>query len=323
MARHGGTGSIEGQVYADWNGNGLQEAGEQPLENIPIRLSSLGNSSTSRAGEFAFLNVPIGPLQIGIDIPSLPVDFDAPQVPQVQVELRRGETRRLIFGLVPLGSLGGRVARDINGNGLLDDGDPPVDGAVLVLDGGARTELARGGRFRFDAIRSGDHTVSLLQESLPEGSAIIGPASVGLTIGKDALAPETTFLVSIHERPEVRRVFPGVGDPGPARPSPSTGPPPVAPPVASEPAERPADAGATAQFAIQVAALGDAARAATLVEELRAAGFTAYLVQPTRTVPDALYRVRIGFFETREEAEQKVRALEQRLGTKLWVIRER
>jgi cell division septation protein DedD len=59
------------------------------------------------------------------------------------------------------------------------------------------------------------------------------------------------------------------------------------------------------------------------VEELRAAGFTAYLVQPTRTVPDALYRVRIGFFETREEAEQKVRALEQRLGTKLWVIRER
>jgi hypothetical protein len=297
MARHGGTGAIEGLVYADWNGNGLQEPGELPLEHIPIRIASLAETSTSRAGEFAFLNVPIGLLQIGIDIPSLPVDFDAPQVPQVQVDLRRGETRRLVFGLVPLGSLGGHVVRDLNENGILDQDDTAVEDAVLVLDGGTRTEKVRGGQFRFDAVPSGAHTVSLLPESLPEDSTIIGPASVELTIGMHALAPETVFLVRLQERPEIRRVFPRRRAPEPPA--------------------------ATAPFAIRIAWFGDAASGTVLVEELRTAGFAAYLVQPAGTTTNAGYEVRVGLFETQEAAEQEARVLEKRLGTNLRVITAR
>jgi cell division septation protein DedD len=139
--------------------------------------------------------------------------------------------------------------------------------------------------------------VSLLPESLPEDSTIIGPASVELTIGMHALAPETVFLVRLQERPEIRRVFPRRRAP-----------------------ELPA---ATAPFAIRIAWFGDAASGTVLVEELRTAGFAAYLVQPAGTTTNAGYEVRVGLFETQEAAEQEARVLEKRLGTNLRVITAR
>ena len=315
-ARHGGTGSIRGLVYTDWNANGLQDPDEPPLENIPIRLASLGHTSTSQAGEFAFVNVPIGVQEVGIDLASLPVDFDAPRVPQVQVELRRGDARRLSFGLVPLGAIAGRVRRDANGSGAADDGDDGMDGAVVVLDGGARSEKVRGGRFRFDAVPSGDHEVTLLQESLPDGAVIIGPRSNRAAIGRDELAPEIAFLVDVRERPEIRTVFPTAPPAAPAaRPrTPARSP---ARPIA---AARPSRAG---QFAVQVAALNDPSRAAALVEELRAAGRSAYLVSPPFTDPDAPYRVRVGPFDSRAAAGREAIVLGSQRGGRMWVVRER
>ena len=95
MSRHGGTGSVVGAVFADWNGNGAQDPGDAALENIPIRLANLGSANTTRNGEFAFVNVPIGLLQVGIDLTSLPVDFDPPIVAQVQLDLARGESKKI------------------------------------------------------------------------------------------------------------------------------------------------------------------------------------------------------------------------------------
>lgn len=124
MSRHSGTGSVVGTVFADWNGNGTQDPGDAALENIPIRLANLGSANTTRSGEFAFVNVPIGLLQVGIDLTSLPVDFAPPTVPQIQVDLARGESKKITFGLVPLGSVTGSVIHDVNANGQTDPGEP-------------------------------------------------------------------------------------------------------------------------------------------------------------------------------------------------------
>jgi cell division septation protein DedD len=327
MARHSGTGSLNGIVFSDWNGNGQQDPDESPVENIPVRVANLANANTSRSGEFAFVNVPAGLHQIGIDLHSLPVDFDPPRVAQVQVDLPRGATRRLAFGLVPLGSISGRVVRDANENGRADPGEEAITGAVLVLNGGARSELARAGAFRFDAVRSGTHTVTLLPESLPEGSAIVEPASRTVEIGRQALAPETIFLVVVRERPELRRVFPpatGHDTPGSTRPR--AGAAPAASPKGA-PAREPATAAAPGaprqQYAVQIAAFNDPSRAAGLVEELRREGFSAYLVVPPVSDPGAPYRVRVGLYDTHAAAEKEARAIEKRRGEKVWVIRER
>ena len=320
-----GTGTIAGSVFADWNGNGQPDAGEEVLAGIPIALGSVSHVTTGRDGQFAFLNVPAGSMQVRLDLNALPVDFDAPADTQMELDLARGETRRVAFGLVPLGGVRGRVFEDANKNGQLDPGEPPVNNAVIVLDGGQRSELARGGQFRFDAVRAGDHRIELLKESLPEGAAIIGEAERPAAVTRERPQVEVTFLVTIEKRPEVRKVFPpkGGGRGGAALPStpvagaartPATGT------GTRAPARSPAPSARNRPFTIQIAALTDAGHARGLTDELKRAGFAAYLVTPPAG-GDGLYRIRVGTYATRAAAQRMVVRLEKRLGLKLWITR--
>jgi cell division septation protein DedD len=343
MSRHSGTGSVIGAVFADWNANGIQDPGDAALENIPIRLANLGSANTTRSGEFAFVNVPVGLLQVGVDLTSLPVDFDPPTVAEVQLNLGRGESKKVTFGLVPLGSVSGRVIHDVNGNGQADDGEPSIDGAVLTLDGGARSEVVRRGSFRFDAIRSGDHRVELLADSLPEGALIVGEPTAVVSIRRDAITASAQFVVKVQPRPEVRRVFPPgpKSAPAPRQPAGSAAaakPPagkaasspteaarverpssaPVAPPSAT-----PSSSATDEQFAIQIAAVSDPIRARRLVEQLRNKGYQAYVVEPSPSDTDAPYRIRIGGFTSRPAAQKAAQALQRERGQKVWVVRER
>ena len=161
-------------VFTDWNGNGLQEAGENPVQGVPLRLDPLGRTETGKNGEFVFHNVPDGLHDVGLDLGALPIDFDAPSIPKVQVALSGKDTLQVAFGLIPLGAIRGRVVRDLNGNGMADRDEPAIEGAVVVLDEGRRSERSKRGQFAFEAVPSGEHTVTLLSESLPEGAMIAG-----------------------------------------------------------------------------------------------------------------------------------------------------
>ena len=344
--RSRGTGQIIGTVFTDWNGNGLQDPDEGPLENIPVRVSALSTVTTRRDGEFVFLNVPVGPQQVGLDTAAVPIDFDPPAVSLVDLELERGDTRRVSFGLLPLGSVRGRVIRDANGNGKVDPGEEPIDGAILVLDGGKRSEQVRRGVFRFDSIRSGDHVVSLLADSLPEGAVITGTAAVPVALTRTQLTADLDFLVTVTKRPETRKVFPPRGGGQPAsrpRPAPSapaaatagdrpaSAPARVEPPraearAARVPAQRPAagisEPADSRRFAVQIAALSDPLRARLLVHDLSTAGYPAYLVEPGPADPDGPYRVRVGGYKSREAAAGAAVTLQKLRGEKLWVIGE-
>ncbi len=331
-SRARGTGSIAGLVFEDWDADGVPDADERPLEGIPILLGTAGSTVSSAQGEFAFVNVAVGLQRVGLDLSALPVDFDAPPVTSVQIELARSDTRRVSFGLVPLGTVTGRVLRDANGNGQIDAADQLFETGVLVLDDGARSESVRGGRFRFDAIRSGQHTVDLLAESLPEGAAIVGERRAAVSIAKATPTVSVDFLVKVEKRPEIRRVFPpkgGVPPAGasgaPARTPPRRGAPPAAqerPTARSVPASGGAPKAAQ-RFTIQIAALSDPARAIALARKLTIAAFPAYVVEPGAPDPDRLYRVRVGPYATRVAVDKVRIRLEKRLGERLWVIRER
>ncbi len=304
-----GTGTIAGEVFADWNANGVRDPGEDPLAGIAVALGAVGRASSGPDGQFRFAQVPAGPARVGPDVTALPVDYDLPQPAQVDVEVARDRVSRVSFGLVPLGTVHGGVYRDANGNGRADDQDEPIDGAVVILDAGVRSELARGGAFRFDAVRSGPHRVRLLADSLPAGADIQGAAEVAVEVTRDRLDPQVTFLVRLEPRPEVRRVFPPAGVPapapapvappvGPARPTPAaSGTPTTAPPPTSPPPAR------SDLTVLQIAAVGRFDRAQSLVDDLRARGFDAYIVPPAPGGPDAFYRVRVGTFATRRTAE--------------------
>jgi cell division septation protein DedD len=229
------------------------------------------------------------------------------------------------------------VIRDANANGKADPGEESMNGAVVVLDAGARSEQVRGGRFRFEAVRSGSHAIKLLIESLPGGAAIKGDAEVPAVLARDRMSAEATFLVTVEKRPEIRRVFPPRGGGAAAAGTPARGRGGAAPAGAagapSKPsrpagsAARPGGAGPAAspsrgRFAIQIAALSDRSNAQSLLDELKAAGLPAYITQPGS--PDGgLYRIRVGPYATRSAAQKALGALEEARGEKLWVTRER
>ena len=330
-----GSGTISGSVFADWNANGQPDPGEELLPGIPIALGNLSHVSTGRDGQFSFLNVPAGSQQVRLDLNALPVDFDPPAETDVPLDLGRGETRRVVFGLVPLGSVHGRVIEDANRNGQIDPGEPLVDNAVLVLDGGLRSELARAGRFRFEAVRAGNHRIELLRESLPEGATIVSAVEQPAPVTREQPQTEVTYLVTIEKRPEVRKVFPprGGGGRGAAAPAAAPAGTPRAPSATAAPSAAPRTPAAASRpgstpparsgaFTIQIAALTSATRARGLVSELKGAGFDAYLVAPAAG-GDGLYRVRVGRYASRAAAQRTVVRLERLLGLKMWITRAR
>ncbi len=238
--------------------------------------------------------------------------------------------QQVAFGLIPLGAIRGRVVRDLNGNGTADSNEPAIDGAVVVLDEGRRSERSRRGQFAFEAVPSGEHTVTLLADSLPDGALIAGEATRRAALGRDHMAIDLPFLVSIETRAEIRKVFPGTtaaapravpGSPvaGRAPAVPRLPPPSRSRPSATAPA---VTAAAAIAFVLQVAAFDDPARAREMVGTLQGKGLPAYLVEPPPGSPNAPYRVRIGEYATRQEAVKAAASVGKVIGEKPWVTRD-
>jgi cell division septation protein DedD len=91
-------------------------------------------------------------------------------------------------------------------------------------------------------------------------------------------------------------------------------PAPTAPAVAAS-AEPPG-----AGFAIQVAALRERDEADVIVKRLAGKGYPAYVVAPIKGAP-AVYRVRVGKFKDRHEADTVAARLQKEEQFKPWVVR--
>jgi len=77
------------------------------------------------------------------------------------------------------------------------------------------------------------------------------------------------------------------------------------------------------KFAVQIAALNDPLRAKATVQQLRDSGMPAYLMNPAPDDPDGPYRVRVGPYDSRDEAQKIAASLEHQRHQKLWVTKER
>jgi len=116
-----------------------------------------------------------------------------------------------------------------------------------------------------------------------------------------------------------------------ARPAPpvAAAPAPAAPPVAaapapSEPAPKPAESARAEPggqgFAVQIAALNVRSEADAIAKRLSSKGYAAYVVSPADGTP-SVYRVRVGKFPTRREAETIAARLQKEEQFKPWVTR--
>ena len=74
-------------------------------------------------------------------------------------------------------------------------------------------------------------------------------------------------------------------------------------------------------YAVQVAALRAQGDADAIVKRLAGKGYPAYVMSPAAGVPAAVYRVRVGKFSNRREAERVAARLEKEEQFKPWVVR--
>ena len=123
---------------------------------------------------------------------------------------------------------------------------------------------------------------------------------------------------------------PAAASPG-SRPAPvavSTAPPAVkpAPPPAAKPAQPaeaktappPAAGGTKSGYVVQLAALNSRSEADAMAKRLSAKGYEAYVQAPADNAP-AIFRVRVGTYPTRSEAENAAARLEKEGKFKPWV----
>jgi hypothetical protein len=188
----GATGTVTALAYADWNANGAPDPDEEPVAGVTIALGR-ALAQTGADGRAAFVEVPAGPALVALDPTGVPATFDPPADPARSVTVTAARPAAVAFPLVPLGGVHGRVLHD--GNGQPDPSDPPIDEAVVVLDGGQRSELVRAGRFRFEAVRAGRHEATLLLDSLGPGTAPVGEVTHLVEVTRERPEPEVVFLV--------------------------------------------------------------------------------------------------------------------------------
>jgi hypothetical protein len=202
-----GRASVEGIVFADWNGNGIQEPDEEALPGVTVVLDGVERLTTGRDGAYRFTREAAGAHALRADPATVSAEYDLPAASSLDFSLGRNERRAAAIGLLPLGDIHGTLFHDVNGNRVRDDGDTPVDNAVVILDDGRRTEVTRQGRFRFSGVQLGSHTVRLLMESLPDDAALTGPAEVTVEVSRRQRESSVSFLVQTQKRPEIRKVF--------------------------------------------------------------------------------------------------------------------
>ncbi len=153
------TGSIGDIVWCDDNANGIIDAGEDPIANVLIKLTSAGpdgisgtaddinqTSTTDTAGVYLFSDLPYGDYVVMVDSSTLPADkgptfdFDGnlDQMSSRTLSAADPDPRDQDFGYGPGAQLGDFVWLDVNRNGIQDPGEVGIGGVgVQLACGGA------------------------------------------------------------------------------------------------------------------------------------------------------------------------------------------
>ena len=149
----------------------------------------------------------------------------------------------------------------------------------------------------------------------------------GAPVGAPAAAPPSPVADGIlrsatPEAPGASEKPPAVPAPTPAKEAaPARARQPDAQPAAPTGAARSVE-GASGVFAVQVAAPRDRTSAAAIAKRLLGKGYAAYVVEPTAGgTPPIYYRVRVGPFKSRSEADEVKRRLEKEEQFKPFITR--
>ena len=212
-----GTGSLGDTVWLDLDGDGTQDADEPGLASVTVDLLWFGpdgvagggddaslQTVTAADGTYSFVGLPAGDFSVTVDgttiAPGLNASFDLDPTADgaTVVTLADGEDRADVdFGYRGSGSVGDTVWLDLNGDGVIDPGEPGIPGVdVTVTWAGSDGVLGSGDDYDFTTTT--DAGGGYLVSNLPDGDIRVVlsglPGGVGPTLDPDDGLPDTSLL---------------------------------------------------------------------------------------------------------------------------------
>ncbi|HEV7667676.1 MAG TPA: SdrD B-like domain-containing protein, partial [Thermoanaerobaculia bacterium] len=184
-----GTASVGDRVWADTDGDGVQDAGETGINGVTVELLDSGNTVigtkvTAGDGNYTFANLDAGNYSVRVVAATLPAgsaptyDLDGIGTANIaSFALTGGQNRTDVdFGYRGTASVGDRVWTDTNGNGVQEAGETGINGVTVELlnSGGtviATTMTAGDGNYGFTNLSAGNYSVRVVAATLPAGSA--------------------------------------------------------------------------------------------------------------------------------------------------------
>ena len=211
---------VSGTIWNDLDAGATREPGEPLFPDVTVRLvdaqeRTVAETNTGPDGSFRFSDVPPGDYTVTVtDLGSVLEGFGrTTPAAEYPITVLDADIPGLDFGYVrnpDRGSIGDRVWRDDNGDGIQNDGEPGVSGVtVILLDENTGAERARTvtdseGKYRFEELPAGDYRVRFVR---PDGVAF-SPAGVGTDPAADsdadpATGDATTSLLAGQERSDL------------------------------------------------------------------------------------------------------------------------
>jgi protocatechuate 3,4-dioxygenase beta subunit len=203
--------SIGNLVWYDTDGDGVQDSGEIPMQNVTVHLldsngTIIDTTTTDVNGYYLFENLEPGDYAIEVVPPAgygftlqdrggndeTDSDIDPNTGRTIVTTLDPGENdMSWDAGLVGIMSLGNLVWNDINNNGVVDAGEPGIAGVTVRLLNTSGTVLATtttdaNGNYLFSNLLPGDYQV----EIEPPAGYVTSTGTNGSATGPYEAAPD-------------------------------------------------------------------------------------------------------------------------------------
>ena len=200
-----GDAALEGSIWVDADGDGVQDPDELPLEGVVVVVTWEGpngpvvlTTMTDADGNWELPNLPPGSYTVSVDESTVPSGYLETIPVTTELVIPPGGLGVVENAFAAPSSIGDFIWEDLDRDGVVDPGENGIEGIVVNLldpEGNvvATTTTDVAGNYVFDDLLPGTYTVSLDPSSFPTDMSIVfGPdgnldslATIELSSGED------------------------------------------------------------------------------------------------------------------------------------------
>jgi len=180
-------GTVSGVVFSDTNGDGNRDPDEDGIPGVTITLTSSADATTTdSSGFYSFAGVAAGAHTVEVTLPAGFVNT-TPNVVPISVAADGAATAD--FGQQPIGTVSGKVFKDVDGDGAQYEDEDGISGVSIWLkdsEGSLEHATTTGdGAYVFTGVAAGSYIV---METDPDGFASTTPNEVPISVATDGAA---------------------------------------------------------------------------------------------------------------------------------------